>query len=166
MLDSFDSGRYRTKDATICMVTNAEIRRLGKEYADDGRVTDVLSFRMGEDVPEGCDEDIDKGSVSWGALFNPSASPSHMLHKDLDVNQVMVPNEMGSVYLALNYCERVAARRGIDTQYYILMATVHGLAHLAGHDHANPEEYSRMKNVEEKALNLINPYSYPKSYLP
>lgn len=56
--------------------------------------------------------------------------------------------ELISVYLAPDYCARVARLRDIDPYHYILRATVHGIAHISGLDHVTTPDYASMKQAE------------------
>lgn len=142
MLDTMSDGKFRRKDASILFVTNKRMRALAAQYAEEPGVTDVLSFSLNFEKNE------DDDGVPWHVMFE-KLSISKYGGKDQ-------MNEIGSVYIAPDYCERVANRRGIATSHYITLATVHGLAHLAGYDHESDDEYQDMKLCEEKGIKSLH----------
>lgn len=183
VLDSFFDSRFKDNDVAIFFITNSRMRHLAGRYAYERRTTDVLSFRLPPLPPQRptAHSDSDDNQVSWDVIFNqqlplskheylfPSLADAQT-HSPNQLANIQQPNaELGSVYLAPDYCARVARRRDIDPHHYILLATVHGIAHLAGLDHGTASDYAAMKQAEEHAIQTlqIQPIcSYkPSSYL-
>lgn len=72
------------------------------------------------------------------------------------------PEMLGDVALAFETCMREAAEKGIGLKDHAAHLIVHGLLHLAGHDHdAGEAEAAAMEALEIKALaqmGLADPY--------
>jgi probable rRNA maturation factor len=66
------------------------------------------------------------------------------------------PELLGDVALAYETCAREAADKGIALDHHAAHLIVHGLLHLAGHDHEQGEaEAEAMEALETKALALM-----------
>lgn len=65
------------------------------------------------------------------------------------------PNEVGTIALAVDYCHRVARKRNIPLEYYLMLATTHGMAHLVGFVHNSDKDYLDMKRAEEEAIEAV-----------
>ena len=75
------------------------------------------------------------------------------------------PELLGDIALAFETCTREAAEKGVGLKDYAAHLIVHGLLHLAGHDHvAGEEEAAAMEALEIKALaqmGIADPYGDP-----
>ena len=75
------------------------------------------------------------------------------------------PELLGDVALAYETCAREAADKGIPLEDHAVHLIVHGLLHLAGHDHElGDDEAEAMEALETKALALMgiaDPYGVP-----
>jgi probable rRNA maturation factor len=66
------------------------------------------------------------------------------------------PELIGDVALACETCAREAEERGIPLEAHASHLVIHGLLHLAGHDHeTSPEAAATMEALEIKALALL-----------
>lgn len=66
------------------------------------------------------------------------------------------PELLGDVALAYETCAREAAEKGISLEHHATHLIVHGLLHLAGHDHEiSPADAEAMEALETKALALM-----------
>ena len=69
---------------------------------------------------------------------------------------------LGDVALAHETCLREAADKGVPIEHHAAHLIVHGLLHLAGHDHeTSPAEAAAMEALETKALasmGIADPY--------
>ena len=72
------------------------------------------------------------------------------------------PELIGDIALALETCGREATEKGAALQDHAAHLVIHGLLHLAGHDHeTSPADAQAMEALEIQALALIgigNPY--------
>ena len=118
--------------ASLLFTSDAEIHALNRDWRRRDKPTNVLSFPMLE-RPE--------------LLALPAEGPPEML---------------GDVALAHETCAREAAEKGIPLPDHAAHLIVHGLLHLAGHDHEiSPADADAMEALEIKALALMgigNPY--------
>jgi probable rRNA maturation factor len=112
--------------ASILFTSDAEVHALNREWRGKDRPTNVLSFPMLERVE---------------LLALPVEGP---------------PELLGDIALALETCAREAAEKGIPLEHHAAHLIIHGLLHLAGHDHeTSPEDAEAMEALEIKALALM-----------
>lgn len=119
--------------ASLLFTSDAEIRDLNREWRGRDRPTNVLSFPM----------------LEREALLRLAPSGPPVL--------------LGDVALAHETCQREARERGIALRHHAAHLLIHGLLHLAGHDHEQGEaEAEAMEAIEIAALalmNIPNPYT-------
>lgn len=112
--------------ASLLFTSDAEIHALNREWRQRDKPTNVLSFPM-----------LTREEV----LALPPEGP---------------PELLGDVALAHETCLREAAEKGIAPRDHVAHLIVHGLLHLAGHDHEiSPEDAERMEAIEIKVLALM-----------
>ena len=71
----------------------------------------------------------------------------------LDLSEDGPPVMMGDIALAYETCAREAQEKGIALDRHAAHLVVHGLLHLAGHDHVHcDEEAEAMEALEIRAL--------------
>lgn len=112
--------------ASILFADDAEVHALNREWRGKDKPTNVLSFPMLER------EDL------------------------LDLSPDGPPELLGDIALALETCAREAAEKGLSLEQHATHLIVHGLLHLAGHDHEISDQDARaMEQLEIKALALL-----------
>jgi len=118
--------------ASVLFTSDAEVQVLNREWRAKDQATNVLSFPM---------------IVRADLLALPRDGAPEML---------------GDLALAYETCAREAADKGIPIQSHAAHLIVHGLLHLAGHDHELGEsEADCMEALETKALaqmGIADPY--------
>lgn len=118
--------------ASLLFADDAEVHTLNREWRSKDKPTNVLSFPMLER------EDL------------------------LDLPQDGPPELLGDIALALETCAREAEEKGLSLEHHATHLIVHGLLHLAGHDHEiSPEHARAMEMLEIKALaqlGIADPY--------
>lgn len=62
------------------------------------------------------------------------------------------PSYLGDVAICLSRAEEQADEYGHSVAREVTYLTVHGVLHLLGHDHHDPEEQRRMRAMEEEVL--------------
>ena len=108
-------------------MTELHVRWMGEEGP-----TDVLSFPMDElRLPQ-------PGSVSHGDHGTP----------DPDAGQAL----LGDVVICPQVAAAQAAEAGHDVQDEIDLLCTHGILHLLGYDHAEPEEHATMFGLQDRLL--------------
>ena len=74
-------------------------------------------------------------------------------------------SHLAALTLARETCAREAGEKGVPLDHHAAHLIVHGLLHLAGHDHeVSPEDADAMEALEIKALALMgiqDPYDPP-----
>lgn len=112
--------------ASLVLTDDAEVRTLNAEWRGKDKPTNVLSFPM-----------LERGELLALAPDGP-------------------PELLGDIALALETCQREAAEKGLPLEHHAAHLIVHGLLHLAGHDHETSAQAARaMEALEIKALALI-----------
>ena len=121
--------------ASLLFTSDAEVHALNREWRERDKPTNVLSFPM-----------LERENL----LALPPEGP---------------PELLGDIALAHETCAREAAGKGIPIEHHAAHLVVHGLLHLAGHDHELGEaEAEAMEGLETKALALMgiaDPYGAP-----
>jgi len=111
---------------SVLFADDDEVHVLNREWRGKDKPTNVLSFPMLER------EDL------------------------LDLAGEGPPEMLGDIALALETCTREAADKGISLDHHAAHLLIHGLLHLAGHDHEiSPADARAMELLEIKALALL-----------
>ena len=113
---------------TVSLVfgSDAEVHALNREWRGQDKPTNVLSFPM-----------LERADLLALAPAGP-------------------PELLGDIALALETCTREAAGKGISLEHHAAHLIIHGLLHLAGHDHeTSPQAARAMEILEIKALALM-----------
>ncbi|CAH0495788.1 rRNA maturation RNase YbeY [Novosphingobium sp. CECT 9465] len=119
---------------SLVMADDEEVHALNKQWRAKDKPTNVLSFPMLSR------EEVLRAGASEGA-----------------------PGMLGDMILAHGVCVREAAEKGVSVEVHATHLIVHGLLHLAGHDHELGEaQAEEMENLERKSLALMgiaDPYA-------
>lgn len=108
---------------SLLFTTDAEVHALNREWRSRDKPTNVLSFPM-----------LARDSLLALAPVGP-------------------PEMLGDIALAHETCAREAAEKGISLADHTAHLIIHGLLHLAGHDHVgNDDEAEAMEKMEIDAL--------------
>lgn len=112
--------------ASLLFADDAEVQTLNRQWRAKDKPTNVLSFPM---------------------LARPAL---------LALSEDGPPELLGDLALALETCAREAAEQGVPLQDHAAHLIVHGLLHLAGHDHeTSAADADAMEALEIKALALL-----------
>ncbi len=68
------------------------------------------------------------------------------------VNEEPEEGVLGDLVLCVSVAERQAQEAGHPTQDEVQLLTVHGILHLLGYDHAEPEEHKEMFDLQAELL--------------
>lgn len=117
---------------SLLFTSDSEVHVLNREWRERDKPTNVLSFPMLER------EDL------------------------LDLGADGPPEMLGDIALAHETCAREAAEKGIALTDHVTHLIIHGLLHLAGHDHVDSDEDAeKMEALEIAALaklGIADPY--------
>jgi probable rRNA maturation factor len=130
-----DSGVYGEAELSVLFVDEEVMAELNKRFMDKDGPTDVLAFPI--------DEPIDPGRWPDSGSTGPDREPPEVLELPMLLGDVVV-------------CPAVAARQApehagsYDDELALLI--VHGVLHVLGMDHAEPEEEAAMQARERELL--------------
>ena len=109
--------------ASVLFSSDDEVQVLNREWRGKDKATNVLSFPM----------------IARGDLLALAADGA--------------PEMLGDIALAFETCAREAADKGVTVEDHAAHLIVHGLLHLAGHDHEiSDADAEAMEALETKAL--------------
>ena len=118
--------------ASLLFTSDEEIHVLNREWRQRDKPTNVLSFPM-----------LERDDLLELAPGGP-------------------PELLGDIALAYETCARVAVEKGVPLEHHAAHLIVHGLLHLAGHDHEiSTADAEAMEALETKALaicRIADPY--------
>jgi probable rRNA maturation factor len=119
--------------ASLLFTSDTEVHNLNREWRGKDKPTNVLSFPM-----------LERDELLALAVDGP-------------------PEMLGDIALACETCEREAAEKSFAFQDHACHLIIHGLLHLAGHDHeVSDDDAEAMEALETKALALLgiaDPYN-------
>ena len=120
-------------EISISFVSAAKIQQINAQFRNRNQSTDVLSFPQREWLQPLC---VNEGSH---AILNMPKSSFY-------------PQPLGDIVISLEHAEKNAEDigHGLDRETCFLL--VHGLLHLCGHDHKNPDEEALMCIQQQKML--------------
>ncbi len=127
--------------ASLLFTDDAEVQALNREWRGKDKPTNVLSFPM-----------LARTELLALAPNDKHAGP---------------PELLGDIALAFETCAREATEKGVPLEHHAIHLIIHGLLHLAGHDHEiSTEDAAAMETLEIKALasmGIANPYCTAQS---
>jgi probable rRNA maturation factor len=118
-------------DLSMLLVDEAHMTNLHEKWMEEPGPTDVLSFPMDELRP------------------HSMAGPNRARGRDSDEPE---PVLLGDVVLCPQVAAAQAKQHGHSTQAELELLTVHGVLHLLGYDHAEPEEEAEMFGLQNELL--------------
>ena len=119
-----------------------EIRKLNKEYRKKDSVTDVLSF----------------------SYLNLEPKPKVGLTYKTE-SKTETP-ELGDIFICMEKAAEQAAEIGQSISAEFLFLSIHGLLHVCGYDHENPEDEKEMIEQQKKLLDRLKESgSYPTQFI-
>lgn len=127
-------------ELSLIFVGETDIAELNESFLGKTGPTDVLSFPIDA-------ADLDMAPATSGATRGPDRAP-------LDPSDM--PMLLGDVVI----CPKVAAEQApthagtLDDELALLV--VHGILHVLGHDHAEPDETATMRQRERELLEALH----------
>jgi probable rRNA maturation factor len=118
-------------DLSMLLVDEAHMTNLHEKWMEEPGPTDVLSFPMDELRP------------------HSMAGPNRSRGRDSDEPE---PVLLGDVVLCPQVAVAQAKQHGHSTQEELELLTVHGVLHLLGYDHAEPDEEAEMFGLQNELL--------------
>ncbi len=118
--------------ASLLFTSDAEVHALNREWRDRDKPTNVLSFPM-----------LERDELEGLGADGP-------------------PVMLGDIALAYETCAREAGEKGVSLEAHAAHLIVHGLLHLAGHDHVDSDAQAEAMEALETAilakLGIADPY--------
>lgn len=112
--------------SSLVFADDAELHALNSAWRGKGKPTNVLSFPM-----------LERAELLGLSPEGP-------------------PELLGDIALSFETCAREAQEKGVPLEHHAAHLIVHGLLHLAGHDHeTSPGDAAAMEALEIKALALM-----------
>lgn len=133
-----DEGVAGDAELTLLFVDETTIAELNGRFMGSAGPTDVLAFPLDAQDPPKPGRDPDGGTS--GPMRDPffeDGSP---------------PLLLGDVVVCPTVAARNAEERGVAVDDEIALLVVHGILHVMGHDHAEPEETAIMRAREVELL--------------
>ncbi len=121
---------FENWELSISFVESEEIRRLNQEFRNIDKSTDVLSFPQQE-----WDEPL--------TLEHPFNKPK---------TKTPIPFMLGDLVISLDDAQANAKDIGHELDRETGFLLVHGILHLCGHDHMEPEEEELMTDQQRKLM--------------
>jgi probable rRNA maturation factor len=118
-------------DLSMLLVDEDHMTNLHEKWMEEPGPTDVLSFPMDELRPHSI------------------AGPNRTRGRDEEETE---PVLLGDVVLCPQVAAAQAKQHGHSTQAELELLTVHGVLHLLGYDHADPEEEAEMFGLQGELL--------------
>lgn len=123
------------RNMSLVVADDATVQELNRDYRGLDETTDVLAFS-----PQhwGHYEGEDEPKAFWDG--EPFVTPEG--HQDF----------VGEVIISYPQCRRQADARGKSVDDELALLITHGVLHLLGYDHVEPEEEQEMQALERKVL--------------
>ena len=116
-------------ELSVLLVDEAAMADLHQRWMGEAGPTDVLSFPMDE-------------------IWPPPPGGSQADHGDADA----VPGLLGDVVLCPQVAIEQARKAAHSVQEELDLLCTHGILHLLGYDHADPEEHATMFGLQDRLL--------------
>jgi len=130
---------------SLLVTDDATVRRLNLEFRGLDETTDVLSFSASHSGHWEGEEEAPQDRLLKPAESDPFSFP---WPED-------EPPPLGEVVVSLPQARRQAEQSGTPLEREMALLIIHGVLHLAGHDHLEPEETGQMQALEQQALAAV-----------
>ena len=114
-------------ELSLLITNNETVRELNQRYRGIDEPTDVLSFALTEGEPDNC------------PFITP---PDGVLH-------------LGEVIISYPQAVRQAEGAGHKVDQELALLIIHGVLHLLGYEHDEPDREKEMRELEEKVLSEV-----------
>jgi probable rRNA maturation factor len=118
-----EMGIHPLAELSILLVDAEAMEQLHIQWMDEPGPTDVLSFPMDELRPARAEDDNEP-----------------------------TPGLLGDIVLCPEVAQKQAVEAGHSTAQELAVLTTHGILHLLGYDHAEPDEHEEMFGLQNELL--------------
>lgn len=130
---------------SLFITNDATLQELNLRYRGLDEVTDVLSFSASH--PGHWAGDTDEPEDRYLKAGQSDQTPFVFPPDELPI--------LGEVAISYPQAQRQARERNEPEDRELALLIVHGVLHLVGHDHEDPEETIRMQSKEREALEAV-----------
>lgn len=130
----------------LVVTDDKTVQELNRQFRGLDEVTDVLSFSASHSGPwEGDPQESDEAS--------PASVDSEELNFVLPPGE---PSPLGEVIISFPQTIRQAQERNGPIEQELALLIIHGVLHLVGYDHMEPEDEAQMQAKERSALAAVS----------
>ena len=143
--DALHSALPEGKPGQISLLVTDDdtLRELNREYRGLDEVTDVLSFSPSHPGHWEGEADAPRERTAIDTELSPFILPPGE------------PPMVGEVVISYPQAQRQAQNRHQTADRELALLIVHGVLHLVGQDHVEPQEAARMQAMERDALSVV-----------
>ena len=134
-----------TTGVDITVTDDAPVHELNRAYRGLDEPTDVLSFPYTDRAAPGKHQ---------GAL-PPASTPEAFVLPEGEAAS------LGEIVIAFPYAQRHAVEKGCPAAHEVALLVVHGVLHLIGYDHEEPEERALMWARTAELLDALRIHGVP-----
>lgn len=116
-------GISNEAEVSVSFVSNEEIQELNRNYRQQDKVTDVISFALQENT-----------------------------ENEMDIVGEDIPLILGDIVVSIDKAKEQAVEYEHSLERELGFLTVHGFLHLLGYDHLNKEDEEKMFQRQESLL--------------
>jgi probable rRNA maturation factor len=142
-----DAEGVEQSEVSLLLVDRAVMAELNGRYLGEQRPTDVLAFPIDGPSP---------ASGPPGGPVGPRGFAADLADEDDEVDPADEDDDapwlLGDVVLCPAYAAEQARRAGQGLDAELELLTVHGILHLCGFDHAEPEDERTMRARTDELL--------------
>jgi probable rRNA maturation factor len=137
-----DAEGVEESEISLLLVNRAVMTDLNERYMGEDRPTDVLAFPIDGPSPASGPPEGPTGPRGFAADRLGGADDEDDLDEEEDDD---APWLLGDIVLCPAYAAEQASRNGQSLAAELELLTVHGILHLVGFDHAEPDEERTMQ---------------------
>ncbi len=149
--------------ASVVIADDATLHDLNRRYRGIDEPTDVLAFAWEESarpVNGASASEARRGLAGAAPTMSPRdpAGGSTACTESTEGAEPWGPageETMGEVVVSYPLAVRQARQHGHSVEREVALLVVHGVLHLAGHDHEEPEEEAVMRGLEERTVEQL-----------
>jgi probable rRNA maturation factor len=125
-------------EVAIALVSDSHIQQLNKTYRRKDKATDVLSFPA------------ESGERTVGSGLGPTSVGRGFSLASPNAERRAPSPALGDIAIATGVARRQAKAAGHSYETELRVLALHGLLHLLGYDHEDPDDHGRMARAEAR----------------
>ena len=141
----------------VWITSDRTVRTMNDQYRGQDKPTDVLSFPFQKLQPHTVSVPVAASSSSDASgFFSSGATPHTIPHSlppavrgALDLGEIVI----SAKYVAKQLQSSQLTEKTLDDRLQTLL--VHGVCHLLGYDHEQPDESAQMEAMEQRILSML-----------